>query len=135
MQNSVYNPEKVSDFEKSKLTFDGKSVQASAVASEVKTLDLVLTDDMLITGGVLKVKGAKFFDTATLQIVHPIAGVVNQFVTDYGMSEDTQLQIQLEIPYPAKLFSGLSIRLVYKATADLGTRSIVINYKLHRVLV
>lgn len=135
MINSTYDPLKVIDFEKSKITFDGKSVLGSAVASETKNFDLLLADDYLITGGVLKVKGAKFFDLATLQIVHPTYGVVNQFVTDYCMNEDTQLQLHLEIPYPAKLIAGLLIRLVYKATADAGTRSIALNYQLHKVLV
>ena len=135
MQNSGYNPQNISDFEKSKLLFDGKSVQGTAVANDTKTIDITLSDDYLLTGGMLLVKGAKFFDSATLQIVHPNFGVVNQFVTEYFMKEDSQEQFNLAIGYPAKLAAGLSVRLVYKATADAGVRSIALNYQLHKVTV
>jgi hypothetical protein len=134
-QNTTYNPEKVSDFEKSKLNFLGQSVTGTVVENETINADLVLTDDFLMNGGVLIVKEAKITDKVSLQVVHPIYGVVNEFVKEYRLAEDQQVQFNLDLPYPAKLFAGLTIRCKYQASSDAGTRVFALNLMLHKVLV
>ena len=132
--NTTYNPEKTSDFVKSKLNFNGQAIRGEIEQGQTVTCDLTLTDDHLLTGGVLIVKEAKFLDKVSLQIVHPQAGVVNQFVTDWGMSEDQQVQFSLNLEYPAKLAAGLTIRCKYEASNDPGQSSLVLNLRLHKVL-
>ena len=133
--NTTYNPEKVSDFEKSKLNFAGKSVSATVNENETINADYTLTDDMLMNGGVLIVKEAKITDKVSLQIVHPTYGVVNEFVTDYRLAEDQQVQFKLDLPYPSKLLTGLTIRCKYVASEEKGQRVFALNLLLHKVLV
>lgn len=133
--DTTYNPEKVSDFEKSKLNFAGKSISATVNENETVNADYTLADDMLMNGGVLIVKEAKITDKVSLQIVHPIYGVVNEFVTDYRLAEDQQVQFNLELPYPAKLATGLTIRCKYVASEEKATRIFALNILLHKVLI
>lgn len=133
--NTTYNPEKVSDFEKSKLNFAGKSVTGVVNENEIINADYTLSDDMLMTGGVLIVKEAKITDKVSLQIVHPLYGVVNEFVTDYRLAEDQQVQFKLDLPYPAKILAGLTIRCKYQASEQNGQRTFSVNLLLHKVLI
>ncbi len=135
MNNSTYNPQKVSDFEKDKVQFSGQSVYAVVNSTGITNVDLDLADDYLLTGGQFLVKNAKLGDTASLQIVHPTFGVVDQFVTNFRCSEDSHRQFDLQLPYPSKLPAGLKIRLVYNCTDTLETREVAINYYLHKVMV
>jgi hypothetical protein len=133
--NTTYNPEKVSDFEKSKLNFLGQSISESTLENTTKNVDLTLTDDFLLTGGVLMVKNGKMTDKVSLQIVHPVYGVVNEFVKEYRVVEDEQVQFKIDLPYTAKLPAGLKIRCSYIASSELGERTFALNIFLHKVLV
>lgn len=133
-QNTTYNPERTSEFSKNYLNFNGQSIRGSVNSQEVITSDYTLSDDHLLTGGVLIVKDARIDDRVSLQIVHPVHGVVNQFVTDYGMSEDSQVQFNINLEYPAKIFAGLTIRCKYEASIDRAERKFVLNLKLHKII-
>jgi hypothetical protein len=135
MIDSTYDPQKVTDFEKSKLNFSGKGVYGSCSESTTENIDFVLTDDVLLTGGIMRVKNGKFQDKITLQVIHPVAGVVNEFITDFGINEDAQKQFDISLPYGAKLPAGLSIRCVFTACADVGLREITVNYYLHKCML
>lgn len=132
--NTTYNPEKVSDFQKSKLNFTGRSISGTANENETVDADYTFTDDTLMNGGVLIVKEAKITDKVSLQVVHPVCGVVNEFVTEYRLAEDQQVQFKLDLPYPAKLVAGLTIRCKYEASEDKGQRIFALNLLLHNVL-
>lgn len=121
-------------FTSDNVAFAGKSISGVAVASEIKAVDLLLTADHCLTGCLVLVHGAKIGDTTSLQIVHPTYGVVNTFATDWFMSSDRENQFILDLSYPANLAAGLTIRALYKATAEAGSRTIMINYLLHRVV-
>lgn len=132
-----YNPSKVSDFEKEKLEFSGQSIYfESTHETEFQQSDLLLTEDYLITGGMLLVKNGSFEDKIYMQVVHPIVGVVNEFITGYRIVEGVQKQFQIELPYPAKLEAGLSIRCKYVPDqSQQGTRDIAVNLYLHKILI
>lgn len=132
--NTVYNPEKTADFVKSKLNFNGQSIRGEVETSQTTEADYTLADDHLLTGGVLLVKEAKIGDKVSLQIVHPTFGVVNEFVKEYGLAEDQQVQFSLNLEYPAKLATGLKIRCKYEASSDPAKRQFVLNLLLHKVL-
>lgn len=134
-QNTIYNPENRSMFSKQNLLFSGKTIAFSCLANSESNGDLTLTDDSLLTGGILLVKNGNFFDEVSLQIVHPTLGVVNEFVTKYRIVEDEIRQFMLDLDYPAKIPAGLSIRVQYKASNNgQSTREIAINLFLHKVL-
>lgn len=124
----------IDQFTSDAVKFAGKSAAGDAVASETKNIDLTVPFDLVLTGAVLIVNGAKIDDKACLQIVHPQAGVLDEFVSDWYMSESSDQQLALELTYPANLPAGLIIRLVYKASATDGTRKARANYFLHKVM-
>lgn len=132
--NTIYNPEKVSDFQKSKLNFAGRSITGTVNENETINADYTFIDDTLMNGGVLIVKEAKITDKVSLQVVHPTYGVVNEFVTEYRLAEDQQVQFKLDLPYPAKLVAGLTIRCKYVASEEKGQRIFALNLLLHKVL-
>lgn len=126
--NTIYNPQTVGEFEKSKLNFNGQKVSGICSAGETANLDLTLTDDCLMTGASVTLINRLPSDNIKLQIVHPTAGVLFQYIDWYAKDFDK------EIPYPAKIPAGLILRLVYVSTGAQGVE-IYLNYSLHKVLV
>jgi hypothetical protein len=135
MINSTYDPQKLSDFEKGKLEFSGQSIYFECSESMTQSADYLVTDDILITGGILLVKGGKLEDRVYLQVVHPTAGVINEFISGYRISEDVNKQFEMNLPYPAKIPAGLSIRCKYVADALVGIRDIAVNFYFHKIMI
>lgn len=135
MINSTYSPQNINSFEKDKLEFFGQGVYGEIQESQTLSFDLVLDDDVLITGGFLNVKNGKFGDKASLQFVHPTFGVIKEPIKNYGMIEDQQRQFSIELEYPKVVPAGIIIRLSYVADATVGVRGVHINYFLHKIMV
>lgn len=132
--NTTYKPTKTEEFQSDQVNFNGMASFGSASESQTTSSDLTLMDDHLMTGGNFLVKNGKFGDKIKLQVVHPTYGVVNQFVTDYGVQSDSEFQFSLDLSYPAKLATGLKLRVVYISTSEVGQRDYCINYLLHKIL-
>lgn len=136
--NTTYNPTNTGDLEKSKLNFDGQGVTQTITAGQTQNVDLTLTNDCLITGAWLIINNGNFGDSCNFQVVDttgiyaPAGTVLSQFITNWYLP--TTIDDQFDIPYPAKIYSGLTIRLVYTSTGSTNV-SVIINYKLHKVLV
>lgn len=123
-----------SQFTSDAVKFAGKSAAGEAVADETKNIDYTVPYDLCITGAVVVVKNASISDKVCLQVVHPQAGVLDEFVTDWYMNEDRNHQFTIDLDYPANIPTGLIIRAVYKASSTAGTRYVRINYFLHKVI-
>lgn len=148
MQNSTYNPVKVSDFEKTKMQFNAQGINASISTATVTNIDLDLTDDHMITGAWFIVNGANLGDSVDFQviditgnIIHAMSGglipvtpgyILNQFISNWFMNVSTDTQF--DMIYPAKILAGMALRVVY---TSVGSSSVfvAINYKLHEILV
>lgn len=125
----------VDQFNSDAVKFAGASASADVVAGENKNIDYTAPFDLLVTGAVVIVKGAKIDDKVSLQVAHPQAGVLETFVTDWFMSDDQSEQFALQLNYPANIPAGLIIRALYKAADGLiGTRQVRVNYLLHKVI-
>lgn len=134
--NTTFKPIRSADLTADALNFAGHGTYGECVAENTEVhIDLQLADDVLLTGGVLLVKGGKFEDKISMQVVHPTMGVLNEFVTDYRVVEDSQKQFDLSSAYPAKIYAGLILRIKYVSCAIPGVRDIAANYYLHKVLV
>lgn len=138
-QNTNYAPTQTTQLASDQVVFAGKGVYGEVNVVDIAidnttNIDLVLVDDMLLTGGVLMVKGGHFEDKVCMQVVHPVAGVVNEFVTDYRIAEDSIKQFELNSAYPAKIPAGLTLRVKYIPFAVAGLRDIAANYYLHKIL-
>ena len=132
--NTDFNPQNLRDFEKSKLNKDARGVSMTVTAGTDGVLDLTLTDDILLAGGtIFLAKGAAQGDKVDFQVVHPVAGVLAQFVTDWFMNPDSTLQAVPPSNYPAKVFAGLILRVIYHSVGGSDVW-IAVNYNREKVL-
>jgi hypothetical protein len=131
---TFFNPTNIQAFEKSKLNKNAKGVIGTALNGTSTTLDLTMTDDCIIAGGhTFLAKGAAWGDSVDFQVVHPINGVLAQFINSWYVNPDSTEQSIPPSNYPAKIVAGLILRVVYHSVGatDVG---IVINYNLENVL-
>jgi hypothetical protein len=124
----------IDQFTSDAVKFAGAAAGGDAVAGQTVNIDYVAPFDLVITGAVVIVKNAKIDDLVSLQVVHPQAGVLDTFVTDWYVSETSDEQFALQLNYPANIPAGLILRAVYKANGTLATRQVRINYLLHKVI-
>ena len=133
--NTEFNPSNVDEFSKLKLNKDAKGVAGTVAFGTTASLDLTLTDDVLIAGGtVFLARGAAEGDKVDFQVVHPVAGVINQFITDWYVNPDSTLQVVPPSNYPAKVPAGLIFRVVYHSVGATDVW-ISVNYNMEKVLV
>lgn len=132
--NTLFNPKTLNEFNKDHLEFSGQAIFLICDVSETQSQDLVLSDDYLVTGGDLLVEGGLIDDKIFLQVVHPVAGVIKEFISGFRIASDTIKQLNLQLPYPAKIPAGLSLRCKYISAATGSTRKIAVNFYLHKVL-
>ena len=132
---STYAPVHTSQFNALSLKFNGQGAIGTVPAGTTADIDLLVTADHLLTGGVVISSGAAFGDKATLQVVdvggtYASAGtVLNQFVTNWYVSE---APLVLEVDYPAKILAGLTLRLKFTSTGGAEVKAAA-NYMLHKV--
>lgn len=137
MQNSTFNPVNVSDFTKDKLNKDCQGIINTIVTVNTATnIDFTLTDDEIIAGGhVFLVKDATWGDYVDFQIVHPTNGVLIQFITNWPINPDVKQQ-QIPISnYPAKIITGLILRIIYHSTSLVLAPSVSIGYNFEKPIV
>lgn len=140
MINSTYIPSKIADFEASKLNFSAQGVRIACTAAAVTNLDLTVQDDFLLTGGRIIISGATNGDKFDLSVVD-IPGafgagpnfVLSKFIFNWYVAIGDS-SVALEVPYPAKVYSGLTLRLAYTSTGMTGP-TVAINFLLHKVKI
>lgn len=133
MQNSTYDPKTINDFEKTKIISGFVGIQGICPAGQTYNLDHQLTDDVLFTGGEFYAKNSTFGDVFSLKIVHPVYGVVNTFVNNFGVIDDSQVKLCKESIIPGKLPAGLTIRISYTSLGAVDV-NMIMNLYLYKVL-
>lgn len=136
---TTFNPNKTIDFERTKLTFNAQGASTTVPAGTTQSIDLTMTDDCLLTGAWLVTNGGNYGDKINFQIVDSTGAfsgtpgtVLLQGVTNWFTMPTTD--VHLDMVYPAKIYTGLTLRLIYVSTGSSEV-FIAINYKLHKVLV
>jgi hypothetical protein len=135
---TTYKPTRVADFEAAKLNYNAQGVSTTITAGTTGNLDYTLSDDCLITGAWMLSDGGQFGDTASFQVVDtagilaPAGTVLNTFITNWIIPPN--VDEQFEMAYPANVYAGLTLRLVYTSTGSTNV-PLAVNYKLHKVLV
>jgi hypothetical protein len=136
---TTYNPQNINAFVKTALNFNAQGVSATITAGSTTNIDLVLTDDSMLTGVWLLVDNGSYGDFCNFQIIDTTGAfsgtpgtVLNQFVTNWYTPPTTD--VQFDMAYPAKIYATLTLRIIYHST---GTTNpfIAINYKLHKILI
>ena len=128
MSGSIYNPSSVDGFDKNKLNYNGQKVSATVPFGTTQDIDLTLTDDHLLTGAQIILTGNCDLDEIQFKVVMGTT-VLNQFIDWYATN------FSKDLPYPAKIPAGLTLRATYKNTCGNGTVKVRVNYFLHKVLL
>lgn len=109
--------------------FRGDATPWMTCAPGVTNLDLVLTEERFVDGGIVVTKDANPGDYCTFQIVHPVDGVVEQFVNRWVVAPGTgQMHVNV---YPARVPAGLTIRIVYNNVGATNA-GCAVNLRLHK---
>lgn len=103
----------------------------TATAGQATNIDYTFADTRHLVGLSVILKDQVFGDKVTLQVVHPQAGVVNEFATNWNVSADAQDQGKVEFPLRGKLDAGLKLRLVYTSVGQTNV-SVACNLILHK---
>ncbi len=142
MINSTAKTSKLADFDSNQLNFNAQGVNSQTTILQIvitKNLDLKVNNDSFITGGLAGIENASFGDTMTLQVVDvdgiiaPKGYMINEFVTSWKLSTGMNW-VSINVPYPAKIISGLYVRLIYNSVTST-IPNVSINYFLHKIMV
>jgi hypothetical protein len=110
--------------------FRGDATAWATCAPGATNLDYVVTEERHVDGGVVIVKDANPGDYCIFQVVHPQAGVVEQFVNKWFVIPGTgKMDVNV---YRARVPAGLTIRIVYN---NVGATNVAcgINLRLHKL--
>lgn len=114
--NTGFNPQNINEFEKSKLNKDALGTEFVVPAGTTQNLDIPISDDSLVMDSCILVEGAVRGDKWTMQVVHPVAGVMFQGVTNWLVDPTKMQQPIPKANFPAKVFAGLILRVVFQST-------------------
>lgn len=103
----------------------------TATAGQTTNIDYTVSATRYLTGVSVILKDQVFGDKITFQIVHPQAGVVEEFATNWNISADAQDQGTFEFPLRGKIPAGLKVRLAYTSVGQTNV-SVACNLILHR---
>jgi hypothetical protein len=140
MINSTVKLPQLSHFASTNVNSASQGLRATAAFGTATNIDLLLTDDSFLTGGVLRTSGSAFGDHATFQVVdvdniigYGAGAVLGQYVTSWYMRSDAEEQVNENAAYPAKVIAGLYLRVVYTSvgTSDVD---VAVMYRLHKAL-
>lgn len=138
---TTYKPWRSSDLEANKVNANAQGVTGTVpFGSNNINIDFILTDDCLITGVVFFTNNSNYGDTVNMQIVDtsgiiaPAGTVLLQVATNWNICPNNVIDVDFQ--YPAKIISGLTIRIVYNsAGVGIGSTSAYVNYKLHKCII
>lgn len=137
--NTTYNPPNTNAFVKSALNFDAHGVNTTITAGATANLDYTLTDDCLLTGVGLITNQGSYGDTMNLQVIDTTGAFTGvpgalllQAATNWNVVPSTD--DQFDLTYPAKLLTGMTLRVSYTSTGSQNV-FLAVNYKLHKCLV
>jgi hypothetical protein len=140
MNNSQYAPTSSSQYSSKDLNANFKGNLFSATAGNVTNNDMLISDDHLIDGATLICINAAIGDKMTMQVVDKdnVMGyganvVLGQYVTDWYVNPNESKQLDFQSAYPAKIYTGLYLRLIYTSTGSTNV-DVIVNYRLHKIL-
>lgn len=107
-----------------------KGIQGTALAGQVSNIDHTLAAERWIDGVELFQEGAAQGDFVDFQVVHPQAGVLDQFGESWVIDHAICKQGAVVLSYPAKVPAGLTIRIRYTSTGGSNVW-VGANLRLH----
>lgn len=141
MINSKYAPINSSEYGAKDLNSNFQGTFFTAVNSTTTQHDYLVTDDHIIDGSEISVIGDPALgDYLIAQVVdkdnvlgYGVNVTLNTFIPKWYVVPGIIKQINSESKYPAKIYSGLYLRIKY-VSVGLVNVDVVVNLKLHKVL-
>lgn len=110
--------------------FRGDATSWTTCSPGSTNIDLSIAEERYVDGGTIVVKDANPGDYCVFQVVHPQAGVVEQFVNKWFVIPGTgEMKVAV---YRAKVPAGLSIRIIYHNVGNVSV-GCGINLRLHKL--
>lgn len=141
MQGSKYQPSKQSEFSAKDLNLDFKGTAFTIPKTTVTNCDALITDDSIIDGGRVIAAGVAQGDYVACQVVdkdnvlgYGAGAVLNQFVTQWYLAPGAAVAWDFTATYPAKLYAGLYVRVIYTSVGTVDDVWMAVNLKLHKIL-
>ncbi len=131
---TLFNPQNISQFEKSKLNKNAKGVAMTVNMYTTTNIDLAVTDDSLIATGSLLVKNGTKGDYVEFFVMSGETPLI-QFISTWYINPDATDQSVPRSTYPAKIIAGLTLRAIYHSTSAALAPWVAINYDIDKVLV
>lgn len=125
----------VTPFAANKVAFDGRAANKIITAGQTDYVDYLVSDQMLINGGMVYFHNGVAGDTFTCQVIDkdgiyaPPGTVLNQWITDWNVFPNTKQD--LTTPQAGTIYPGLYLRLNYTSTGGTDVH-VLINYKLNK---
>lgn len=135
--NTTFDPRNILEFEKSKLNKAAQGKKLTVTKGTTTNIDITLTDDCLLAGGsILLAQDVKWGDKVSFQVLSG-STVLIEFITDWYLNPEKTEQPVPSSNYPAKVYAGLTLRIVYTSTAGAldPAPDVAINYNLEKVLI
>lgn len=115
--------------------FRGVSFSGLATAGQNTNIDFQLTAERYMNGGKLILEGNNIDDKICFQVIDKdnVLGyganvVLDEFIKDFFLPQSAPLEINL--PYTARLYNGLYLRLIYKSAGNSDVK-VKCNLYLH----
>ena len=124
-------------FAAGKVEFDGRGSKGTVTAGLIENVDYLVTDEMLINGGLIYFHNGVAGDTFTCQIVdkdgvyYPAGTVLKQWITDWNVFPN--IKQDLTTPQAGTIPALVYLRVVYTSTGIVDV-DVLVNYKLNKDL-
>lgn len=141
MIGSTCAPNRWQEVEVSKVQSATMGATGTATANTTTNIDVLISDDCLISSIELIASNATFGDTVTVKIIDkdgvyaPPNTVLATPVTNFNIIGDTQLQARYDAIAPFKILGGVYFRFAYTSTSLLTNVSVAANLILAKLLI
>lgn len=136
---TIFKPLNINEFTADVLNYAADAVSAVCTPNTTTTIDYTVSDDVMFTGLQAITDNGNYGDYVVMQIVdiNNIMGlgagaVLLQPIKKWFMPPVANMQY--DVVYPAKIYTGLTIRVIYTSTSLAVSPFVALNYKLHKVL-
>ena len=102
-----------------------------SLTSADRVLDVLVESDKWMEGVRVMCSGQAEGDTLSMEIVHPVYGVVDTFGANVNIDPTTFMQINNKSKYWAKLLTGLTVRLSYHTTQTTDVK-LYVDFYFHK---
>lgn len=136
--NTTYTASRMQDLDKNNLALFSQGVSGTAFANTTTNIDLLLTDDAILTGIYVITNGGSYGDKISIQVIDiagtyfPANTVIATAVSNWYVPPN--INFHFSSVFPQKLLTSLTIRVSYTSNALLGSVFVGMNYELQKVL-